>query len=145
MKALLQRVRHAEVVVADKSTGKIDQGLLVFLGIEKHDTIACAEKMIKRLLNYRVFADAEDKMNLSVADINGGVLLVSQFTLAADTKKGRRPSFSCAATPSTAEALYDHALVFLQAQHGKVASGEFAADMQISLLNDGPVTFLLES
>lgn len=145
MKLLLQRVRHARVEVAGETVGEIGQGLLAFLGLEKHDNQAAVDKMMGRLLNYRVFADEQDRMNLSVADIKGGVLLVSQFTLAADTAKGRRPGFSTAADPAVAKRLYIHALDALHKQHNNVAAGKFAADMQISLLNDGPVTFLLES
>lgn len=146
MKALLQRVRHASVEVDGAVVGDIEQGLLVFVGVEKDDDEAAADKLLAKLLAYRVFADDDDKMNRSVADISGGVLLVSQFTLAADTRKGLRPSFSSAAPPAQAEALYDYMLAQAQALHsGKVASGQFAADMQISLLNDGPVTFLLEA
>ncbi|MBD2859986.1 D-tyrosyl-tRNA(Tyr) deacylase [Spongiibacter sp. KMU-158] len=145
MKLLLQRVRHAKVDVADETVGEIAQGLLAFIGLEKHDDEAAVEKMMERLLNYRVFADEQGRMNLSVVDINGGVLLVSQFTLAADTSKGRRPGFSTAAEPTRAKNLYVHALACLREQHADVAAGKFGADMQISLLNDGPVTFLLES
>lgn len=145
MKALLQRVAFAKVEVAGDVVGEIDRGLLVFLGLEKHDDEAGVEKMMARLLNYRVFADPEGKMNLSVAEVGGGVLLVSQFTLAAETAKGRRPGFSTAASPAQAQALYECALASLRERHAPVAAGQFAADMQISLLNDGPVTFLLES
>lgn len=145
MKALLQRVRHAKVEVEKTVTGEISTGLLVFLGLERHDDAAAIEKMITRLLAYRVFSDETGKMNRSVADINGGLLLVSQFTLAADTKKGLRPGFSTAAAPTDAKALYEHALAFARTKHEKVEAGVFAADMQVSLLNDGPVTFMLES
>ncbi|MEX1670312.1 D-aminoacyl-tRNA deacylase [Zhongshania guokunii] len=145
MKALLQRVKFARVEVDGGCVGEIAQGLLVFLGLEKHDDEAAISKMMTRLLQYRVFSDSDGKMNQSVVDVAGGVLLVSQFTLAADTKKGRRPGFSTAAEPVRAEMLYEFALTELRAQHGVVASGQFGADMQISLLNDGPVTFLLEA
>ena len=144
MKALLQRVRHASVVVDGEVVGAIDQGLLVLLGLEKPDTVEVVEKMIQRLLAYRVFADEQGKMNCSLADIKGGLLLVSQFTLAADTRKGLRPGFSSAAPPEQAEPLFDRAVQFAGEKHATVASGVFGADMQISLLNDGPVTFLLE-
>lgn len=144
MKALLQRVRHASVVVENSVVGEIGQGLLVLLGLEKHDTAEQVEKMIQRLLDYRVFADAAGKMNCSLTDIGGGLLLVSQFTLAADTRKGRRPGFSTAAPPTQAEPLFDHAVAFARERHGVVAAGVFGADMQVSLQNDGPVTFLLE-
>ena len=144
MKALLQRVRFARVEVEGRCVGEIEQGLLVFLGVEKGDDEANLARLLERLLNYRVFADDEGRMNRSVRDVGGGVLLVSQFTLAADTRKGRRPGFSTAAEPAVAEALYQRGLELLAEQHSPVASGEFGADMQISLLNDGPVTFLLE-
>ncbi|MFT6476271.1 MAG: D-tyrosyl-tRNA(Tyr) deacylase [Zhongshania aliphaticivorans] len=144
MKALLQRVKFARVEVEGECVGEINQGLLVFLGLEKHDDEAAVTKMMTRLLNYRVFSDSNGKMNQSVIDVGGGVLLVSQFTLAAETKKGLRPGFSTAAAPNIAEGLYQYALAELAQQYGKVASGKFGADMQISLLNDGPVTFLLE-
>jgi len=145
MKALIQRVSRAGVVVDGKTVGDIQQGLLVLLGVEKEDTEASAEKLLDKVLQYRIFADADSKMNLSVQDINGGVLLVSQFTLAADTRKGLRPSFSSAAAPEKAKALYDYAEYYLRGKHAVVATGIFAADMQIELVNDGPVTFLLTS
>lgn len=145
MKALIQRVAHASVTVDGAITGQIDQGLLVLLGMEKKDDEPLCEKLLERLLKYRVFSDAQGKMNLSVTDIQGGVLLVSQFTLAADTKSGLRPSFSVAAAPEQARALYQHAVHYLEQHHtGKTATGIFAADMQVALVNDGPVTFLLE-
>ncbi|MBQ0794453.1 D-aminoacyl-tRNA deacylase [Zhongshania sp.] len=145
MKSLLQRVRFAKVEVDGLCVAEIEQGLLVFLGVEKDDSEEQAAKLISRLLAYRIFADDEGRMNKSVTDINGGVLLVSQFTLAADTKKGLRPGFSTAADPVRAENLYDYAVEDLSAKHANVAFGRFGADMQISLLNDGPVTFLLEA
>lgn len=144
MKALLQRVKSARVDVGGECVGEIGQGLLVFLGLEKHDDNVAVSKMMSRLLQYRVFSDTDGKMNKSVVDVEGGVLLVSQFTLAADTKKGRRPGFSLAAEPEVAEALYEYALAELAQLYGKVASGKFGADMQVSLVNDGPVTFMLE-
>ncbi len=145
MKVVIQRVSHAEVVVDQQTVGAIDQGLLVFIGVEADDDEACADKLVNKLLSIRVFSDAEGKMNLSVKDINGGVLLVSQFTLAADTQKGNRPGFSKAAKPDLAETLYDYMVAQTRLQHQQVATGKFAADMKISLLNDGPVTFLLSS
>jgi D-tyrosyl-tRNA(Tyr) deacylase len=144
MKALLQRVSSASVVINNTVAGAIGQGLLVLLGVEKEDTPATADKLLEKLLNYRVFSDADGKMNLSVRDIKGGVLMVSQFTLAAETRKGLRPGFSGAAAPSQAEALYDYCVQRLAELHSPVASGEFAADMKVHLVNDGPVTFLLE-
>ncbi|HSC75110.1 MAG TPA: D-aminoacyl-tRNA deacylase [Pseudomonadales bacterium] len=143
MKALIQRVSSAQVKVEGEIVGEIGQGLLVLLGVERNDDRACAEKLLDKLLQYRVFADAEGKMNLSVQDVSGGVLLVSQFTLAADTNKGLRPSFSGAATPELARELYDFSASYLQKKHADVATGVFAADMKVQLTNDGPVTFLL--
>lgn len=144
MKALIQRVRYARVDVQGVTIGAIDQGLLVLLGVERADDELIAGRLLDKLLAYRVFSDAENKMNLSVQAVKGGVLLVSQFTLAADTKKGLRPGFSGAALPAEAERLYDYFLTSLQARHPVVGAGKFGADMQVSLLNDGPVTFLLE-
>lgn len=145
MKALIQRVKEARVDVERSTVGEISQGLLVLLGFERHDDAAAVEKMLDRLLAYRVFADSDDRMNLSLTDSNGGLLLVSQFTLAADTKKGLRPGFSSAASPFDAQRLYDHALQYARAKHPVVAAGVFGANMQVTLVNDGPVTFLLES
>ncbi|MFK7976254.1 MAG: D-aminoacyl-tRNA deacylase [Halioglobus sp.] len=144
MKALLQRVKHAAVDVGAERVGEIDSGLLVFLGLEKGDDFGLGQRMIDKMLAYRVFSDEEDRMNRSVADVDGGVLLVSQFTLAADTRKGLRPSFSSAMPPGDAQLLYEQLLGALCVQHPKVAAGRFGADMQVSLTNDGPVTFLLE-
>lgn len=144
MKGLIQRVSQAQVVVNGEVVGAIEQGLLLLLGVEQGDTEQQADKLLHKVLNYRVFADAEGKMNVSVKDIGGGLLLVSQFTLAADTKKGLRPSFSSAATPALAQKLYDYFVAQAQQQHTIVKTGIFAADMKVSLCNDGPVTFLLE-
>lgn len=144
MKALIQRVSRASVTVADEQVGAIERGLLVFLGLDKGDDEARAERMIEKLLAYRLFPDAQGRMNCSVSDIDGGVLLVSQFTLAADTRKGLRPSFSSALAPEQAEPLYDFTLARLRKAWPRVAAGRFGADMQVSLVNDGPVTFLLE-
>ncbi len=145
MKALLQRVGHARVEVAEEIVGSIGQGLLVLVGVEPQDTQASADKLLHKLLNYRVFSDAAGKMNLSLKDVSGGLLLVSQFTLAADTRSGLRPGFSTAAPPAQGEALFDYLYVQASAQHPQVASGRFGADMQVHLVNDGPVTFLLET
>jgi len=145
VKALLQRVLGARVDVAGETVGAIDQGLLVLVGVEKQDDAASAERLLHRLLNYRVFADAAGKMNLSLGDVGGGLLLVSQFTLVADTRSGLRPSFSSAAPPEQGRALFEHLLAQARARHPQVASGRFGADMQVHLVNDGPVTFLLES
>lgn len=144
MKVLIQRVSHASVKVEGESTGEIDRGILALVGIEKHDTPDILEKMAKKMLAYRIFPDAEGKMNLSTSDIDGGVLAVSQFTLAANTKKGLRPSFSSAAPPSLAEQLFADFVQILRKSHKTVETGVFAADMKVSLLNDGPVTFMLD-
>lgn len=145
MKALIQRVRHARVEVAGEVVGAIDQGLLVLVGVEREDDQARADKLLHKLLRYRVFADDEGRMNRSLSDIGGGLLLVSQFTLAADTRSGLRPGFSSAAEPELGEALYDYLVQQARAFHREVACGRFGADMQVHLQNDGPVTFLLES
>lgn len=145
MKALLQRVRAARVEVDGEVVGAIDQGLLVLIGVEPQDSEASADKLLHKLLNYRVFGDADGKMNLSLSDVAGGLLLVSQFTLAADTRSGLRPSFSSAAPPAQGAALFDYLLARAAERHPRVASGRFGADMQVHLINDGPVTFLLES
>ena len=144
MKALIQRVRYARVDVEGETVGAIARGMLVFLGVERNDNPAMLEKVAERLLNYRLFADSEGRMNASLRDIDGGLLLVSQFTLAADTRKGLRPGFSTAAAPADAQLLYNSLLDELNARHRNIAAGRVGADMQIELLNDGPVTFLLE-
>lgn len=145
MKLLLQRVSEARVQVAGKTVGEIGPGLLVLVGVERRDDGVLAQRLTERLLNYRMFSDQQGKTNLSVRDIQGGVLLVSQFTLAADTGKGLRPSFSVAAAPEQAEKIYLDMLAQLQRETiVQAASGEFGADMQVMLINDGPVTFLLE-
>ncbi len=145
MKALLQRVTKASVKVGRKNVGVIGPGLLVFLGVDQEDTRENAENLAEKTLNYRIFPDAEGKMNLSVQDKGGEVLVVSQFTLSADTDKGLRPSFSSAAPPLQAEMLYLAYADAVKERLGKVQTGQFAADMKVSLTNDGPVTFLLES
>ncbi|MEP4486132.1 D-aminoacyl-tRNA deacylase [Marinobacter alexandrii] len=144
MKALLQRVRQASVCVDDVIVGEIEQGLLVLLGLDKNDSPELGERMLDKILAYRLFADDSGRMNRSVADIGGGVLLVSQFTLSADTRKGLRPSFSSALPPAEAQGLYETMLTSLKTKHAPVAAGSFGADMQVALVNDGPVTFLLE-
>ena len=144
MKGLIQRVSHAQVVVDGEVVGAIEQGLLLLLGVEQADTEQQADKLLHKVLNYRIFADGQGKMNLSVKDIGGGLLVVSQFTLAAETKKGLRPSFSSAANPALAEQLYQYFVTQARQQHNIVATGIFAADMKVSLCNDGPVTFMLE-
>ena len=145
MKALIQRVRGAQVEVAGEVVGSIDQGLLALVGVEPQDTPASVEKILHKLLNYRVFSDDAGKMNLSLSDVSGGLLLVSQFTLAADTRSGLRPSFSSAAPPALGAELFDLLVNQARARHPQVATGQFGADMQVHLVNDGPVTFLLES
>ncbi|WP_122455733.1 D-aminoacyl-tRNA deacylase [Pseudomonas viridiflava] len=145
MKALLQRVQGARVEVGGEVVGAIDQGILVLVGVEPQDTRASADKLLHKLLNYRVFSDAEGKMNLSLREVGGGLLLVSQFTLAADTKSGMRPSFSKAAPSALGAELYDYLLSQARIAHSAVAAGQFGADMQVHLVNDGPVTFLLET
>lgn len=144
MLGLIQRVKKASVTVDETITGEIQQGILLLLGIQKNDTEATADKLIDKILAYRIFSDDNNKMNCNVQQIEGGVLVVSQFTLAADTKKGLRPSFSSAAPPAQAEALYDYFVAQMRSKHARVATGIFAADMQVSLINDGPVTFMLE-
>lgn len=141
MIGLIQRVSWAKVEVEEQLIGQIGQGILVLVGMEKNDQPEQADKLLQRLLNYRIFADSDDKMNLSVSDINGGLLLVPQFTLAANTKKGLRPSFSSAKPPSEAETLFLYLLNQAKKQYNTVESGQFGADMKVSLLNDGPVTF----
>ncbi|NQX89671.1 MAG: D-tyrosyl-tRNA(Tyr) deacylase [Halioglobus sp.] len=145
MRVLLQRVNHAAVDVAGEAVASIDRGLLVFLGVDKHDDKAIADRMLDKLLAYRVFPDAQGRMNCAVADVQGGVLLVSQFTLSAETRKGLRPSFSSAMPPAAAKGLYNYMLAQLRQRHRPVAAGRFGAEMQVSLVNDGPVTFLLQS
>lgn len=145
MRALIQRVAHASVEVDQQRIGNINQGLLVFIGVEKGDRQEDADRLLKKILAYRVFSDPEDKMNLSVTDVQGGLLLVSQFTLAANTQKGLRPSFSSAAPPPEGEAMYNYIVEQARLMHPDVATGRFGADMKVELLNDGPVTFLLET
>jgi len=133
------------VAVNDQTVGKIGRGILALIGIERGDTPAHAERLLTRVLTYRIFGDDAGRMNLSVADIGGGLLLVPQFTLAADTHKGTRPGFSTAATPEAARSMFDGLLTLARARHGEVAAGEFGAHMQVSLVNDGPVTFWLRT
>ena len=143
MIGLLQRVSHANVVVGGETVAAIGPGLLVLIGVEQKDTEADADRLLERLLGYRVFADGEGRMNRSLTDIGGGLLLVPQFTLPADTHKGMRPSFTPAATPELGRRLFEYLIVQAQGRHNKVEKGMFAADMQVSLTNDGPVTFWL--
>jgi D-tyrosyl-tRNA(Tyr) deacylase len=132
------------VVVEGVEVGAIQRGVLLFLGIARADTPTQADALLERVLRYRLFPDAEQRMNLSLADTGGGLLVVSQFTLMADTRKGLRPSFTPAAAPDQAEALYRHFVARAQQRHAPVACGVFGADMQVELVNDGPVTLLLE-
>lgn len=144
MLGLIQRVKKAQVDVNGECVGKIEQGLLLLLGLEKMDTHLTADKLVDKILAYRVFADEQNKMNCNVQQIQGGVLVVSQFTLAADTQKGLRPSFSSAMPPAEAEQLYQYFVSQLRTKHTIVQTGIFGADMQVSLVNDGPVTFMLK-
>ena len=143
MIGLLQRVARAEVEVDGASVGKIGAGLLVLVCAERGDSEAEADRLLERVLGYRVFADAEGKMNLSLIDVRGGLLLVPQFTLAADTHKGMRPSFTPAAPPQEGERLFDYFVVRARASYAAVQTGRFGAHMQVSLTNDGPVTIWL--
>ena len=144
MIALLQRVAHAEVVVEGVSIGAIRRGVLALVGVERGDAEAQADRLLERLLGYRIFPDDEGRMNRSLADIAGGLLLVPQFTLAADTRSGTRPGFASAAPPAEGERLFDYFVGRARACHAEVATGRFGADMKVSLLNDGPVTFWLQ-
>jgi len=144
MIALIQRVSAARVQVDGRTCGEISAGLLALIGIERGDDQASGARLLERLLSYRVFDDNAGRMNLSVREVDGGVLLVPQFTLAADTDAGNRPSFSSAAAPAEAQALFGQFLASARASYPHVASGEFGAHMQVSLTNDGPVTFWLQ-
>ena len=143
MIALIQRVNHASLRIDGAEHCAIGRGLVVFLGIEKTDSLATGEKLLGKVLNYRVFADAEGRMNCSATDVAAEVMLVSQFTLAASTDKGLRPGFSSAMPPAEAEALYDDLVEWLRLKHTDTVTGVFGADMKVLLENDGPVTFLL--
>ncbi len=145
MKGLIQRVRRASVEIDDVEVGAIGNGILLLLGVERDDQESDADKLLQKILNYRIFQDTEQRMNLSLQDIAGGLLIVSQFTLVADTRKGLRPGFSRGASPAEGERLYDYFVDRAQQLHTPVATGRFGADMQIHLINDGPVTFMLES
>jgi D-aminoacyl-tRNA deacylase len=145
MIALIQRVTRAEVTVDSQTVGAISRGILALVGVRRGDTTASADRLLERVLTYRIFPDEQGKMNLSLRDIQGELLLVSQFTLAADTQKGTRAGFSTAAAPEDARRLFDYFLDRARALHGTVASGVFGANMQVSLVNDGPVTFWLET
>jgi D-tyrosyl-tRNA(Tyr) deacylase len=144
LKALLQRVSEASVTIDGARVGEIGVGLLVLLGLDKGDDEATARRMRDKILAYRVFSDEQGRMNLNVEQVGGSVLLVSQFTLSADTRKGLRPGFSSALPPEAAEILYLKLLAMLREGDAPIAAGIFGADMQVALVNDGPVTFLLE-
>ncbi|QIR13287.1 D-aminoacyl-tRNA deacylase [Shewanella aestuarii] len=143
MIGLIQRVKHAKVTVADETIGEIDQGLLVLLGVEREDNLEKMQKLATKITKYRVFSDDAGKMNLNVAQVGGKLLVVSQFTLAADTGRGLRPSFSGAATPEQANELYLAFVAYCRELGIETQTGSFGADMQVSLVNDGPVTFNL--
>lgn len=148
MLGLIQRVSSASVAIDNQVNGKIDQGIVLLLGIQKEDDQNKADQLLKKVLSYRLFSDADGKMNLPLKDIGGGLLVISQFTLAADTSKGLRPGFSTAAPPEQAKALYNYFLAQAQATYApdvNIESGIFGANMQVSLCNDGPVTFMLRS
>jgi D-aminoacyl-tRNA deacylase len=145
MIALIQRVTQAEVRVQDRITGAIGRGVLALIGVQREDTESAADRLLQRLLTYRIFGDDQGRMNRDVRAVGGGVLLVSQFTLAADTRTGTRPGFSTAAAPDRARQLFDYFVAQARATHPQVATGEFGADMQVHLTNDGPVTFWLET
>ena len=144
MIALLQRVAQARVEVSTEIIADIKTGILVLIGVQTDDDESTARHCVDRLLNYRVFADAEGKMNLSLKDIDGGLLLVPQFTLAANTRKGRRPSFTSAANPRHGKQIFEEMVDCARTAHGQVECGRFGADMQVHLVNDGPVTFILD-
>jgi len=145
MIGFIQRVSQASVSVNGQIMGQIDKGLMVLIGVVPQDNEKTADRLLSRLLSYRVFADTNDKMNLDLREIQGGLLLVPQFTLAADTGKGNRPSFTSAASPAQAKQLFDYLLQQASQQYSKVASGQFGAHMQVQLINDGPVSFWLET
>ncbi|WP_421867143.1 D-aminoacyl-tRNA deacylase [Motiliproteus sp.] len=145
MLALIQRVSQASVTIDNEINGQIGPGILLLLGVQKGDDRASADKLLKKVLAYRIFGDEDDKMNLSLSQTGGGLLVISQFTLAADTRKGLRPSFSSAAPPALGEELYDYFVEQARQCHPQVETGRFGADMKVALLNDGPVTFMLES
>ena len=143
MRALIQRVSRAEVTVADERIAAIGRGILALIGVEAADGEAEVARLLERVVTYRIFPDGAGRMNLSLEDIGGELLLVPQFTLAADTRKGTRPGFSTAAEPARARELFDRLVAASQARLGRVAQGRFGADMQVTLTNDGPVTFWL--
>jgi D-tyrosyl-tRNA(Tyr) deacylase len=143
--ALIQRVSEARVTVEQRTVGSIGRGILALVGVQRDDQAAQAERLLERLLGYRIFEDQAGRMNLSLADIGGGLLLVPQFTLAADTHKGTRAGFSTAAAPEVARTLFGNLVDLARRRHAEVATGEFGAHMQVALVNDGPVTFWLQA
>jgi D-tyrosyl-tRNA(Tyr) deacylase len=143
--ALIQRVTSAEVVIAGETVGRIGAGMLALIGVQKEDGERNAERIVERMLGYRIFQDAEDRMNLSLRDVSGGLLLVPQFTLAADTRKGTRAGFSTAAAPARAEQLFLEVVRLARARHDIVETGRFGAEMSVALVNHGPVTFWLDA
>ncbi|MBM4214560.1 MAG: D-tyrosyl-tRNA(Tyr) deacylase [Gammaproteobacteria bacterium] len=145
MIALIQRVTEASVTVNGERLGEIGPGLLALVGVRPNDNEETAQRMLERLLAYRVFGDEQGRMNRSLTDTGGGLLLVPQFTLAADTRQGNRPGFSTAAPPEKAERLFDHLCALARRAHPTVATGQFGADMKVALINDGPVTFWLQT
>jgi len=144
MIALLQRVTQADVAIDGRETGRIQTGLMVLLGVQRGDSESQADRLLQRLLSYRVFPDEQGRMNRNLGDIHGGLLLVPQFTLAADTRSGTRPGFSTAAAPEEASRLFDYFVASARSTHPVVATGVFGADMKVTLTNDGPVTFWLQ-
>lgn len=144
MLTIIQRVTEAKVVVNNITLGEINQGIMALVAIEKQDSEKEAERLLNRILNYRIFADENDKMNLSLRDMNGGLLIIPQFTLAANTQSGNRPSFSAAATPEKGLHLFNHFCELASKTYPSAEFGQFGADMQVSLINNGPVTFTLK-
>lgn len=144
MITIIQRVTTAKVTVNNEVIGEIDTGIMALVAVEKEDTQKNAERLLERIFNYRIFADSDDRMNLSLRDINGSLLLVPQFTLAADTQKGNRPSFVSAAPPEKGKELFDYLQQLAKQTYPNVAFGRFGADMQVALVNNGPVTFTLK-
>ncbi|CAG1022485.1 D-aminoacyl-tRNA deacylase [Patescibacteria group bacterium] len=145
MISIIQRVTHAKVTVNQQDIGKIETGIMALIAVEKTDTEKHAERLLERILNYRIFPDSDDKMNLSLREVKGGLLLVPQFTLAANTDKGNRPSFASAAPPEHGKQLFSYLQQHAINTYSYVQFGEFGADMQVSLINNGPVTFTLRT
>ncbi len=144
MITIIQRVSQAQVHIAGSEVGCIGRGIMALVAVEKLDTEKSARRLFERILNYRIFPDAEGRMNLNLQAIEGGLLLIPQFTLAADTQSGNRPSFTAAATPEHGRAIFDYFVAHAKEHYGQVELGQFGADMQVALINDGPVTFTLK-